>query len=252
MSATTALRLTRVHARYQFLETVRIPIAVVGTTAFPALSLLFFVTTQPFAQDPEAATAAVAQLAVFSVMSVCLFTYGVGVAEDRAIPWDGYLRTLPAGPGPRLGGRVVNGLAFAVLGLLPLALIGWLLTAATLALHRVPLTALALLLAALPLFAAGLAIGYSLPAKAAIAVAQLLLLPLAVAGGLFFPPEMFPGWLDAVSRWLPTRAGRDAVVSAVTGGGLPAGALLGLAVWSALLGALAVWAYRRDEGRRFS
>jgi ABC-2 type transport system permease protein len=63
---------------------------------------------------------------------------------------------------------------------------------------------------------------------------------------------MFPGWLDAVSEWLPTRAGRDAVVSAVTGGGLPAGALLGLAVWSALLGALAVWAYRRDEGRRFS
>jgi ABC-2 type transport system permease protein len=252
MSATTALRLTRVHARYQFLETVRIPIAVVGTTAFPALSLLFFVTTQPFAQDTEAATTAVAQLAVFSVMSVCLFSYGVGVAEDRAIPWDGYLRTLPAGPGPRLGGRVVNGLAFAVLGLLPLALIGWLLTAATLPLHRVPPTAVALLLAALPLFAAGLAIGYSLPAKAAIAVAQLLLLPLAVAGGLFFPPEMFPGWLDAVSRWLPTRAGRDTVVSVVTGGGLPAGALLALAVWSALLGALAVWAYRRDEGRRFS
>jgi ABC-2 type transport system permease protein len=250
-ATTTALRLTGVHARYQFLETIRIPIAVVGTAVFPALALLFFVTTQPFAQDPVPATAAVVQLAVFSVMSVCLFSYGVGVAEDRALPWDGYLRTLPAGPGPRLGGRVINGLAFALLGLLPLALIGWLLTAATLPLSRVAPTALGLLLAAVPLFAAGLAIGYSLPSKAALAVAQLLLLPLAVAGGLFFPPELFPGWLDALSTWLPTRAGRDAVVSAATGTGLPGGALAALAAWSVVLGALAVTAYRRDEGRRF-
>lgn len=239
------------HARYQFLETVRIPIAVIGTTLFPSLTILFFVVPQPFAQDPAAATAAAAQLAVFAVMSVCLFSFGVGVAEDRALPWDGYLRTLPAGPLPRLAGRLLNGLAFAVLGLAPLVVIAWLLTAATLPPGRLALTLVALLAAGVPLLALGLTVGYSLSVKAALAAAQALLLPMAFAGGLFVPPEAFPGWLDALSRWLPTRAGRDLVVSASTGVDLPSVALPVLAGWTVLTGVLAGWAYRRDEGRRF-
>lgn len=251
MSAPTTLRLTALHTRYQFTETVRVPIAVIGTTVFPALSLLFFVVPQPFADNPVVATAATAQLAVFAVMSVCLFTYGVGVAEDRALPWDGYLRTLPAGPAPRLAGRVLNGVAFALVGLLPLLAIAWLLTPATLSLGRLALGVLALVAAAVPMLGAGLAIGYALSAKAALAVAQLLLLPLSFAGGLFLPPEVFPGWLDAVSTWLPTRAGRDLVVAAVTGAELSATAVPVLIGWSVLTGALAIRAYRRDEGRRF-
>lgn len=251
MSTPGALRLTGLHGRYQFTETIRVPIAVVGTTLFPALSLLFFVVPQPFAQDAVAATAATAQLAVFAVMSVCLFSFGVGVAEDRALPWDAYLRTLPVGPAPRLAGRLLNGLAFAVLGLLPLLVVAWLLTAATLPPSRLALTVAALAAAGVPLLVGGLAIGYSFSTKAALAVAQSLLLPLAFAGGLFLPPEMFPGWLEAISTWLPSRAGRDLVVSASTGADLSASAPLVLLGWTLLAGSLAGWAYRRDEGRRF-
>ena len=251
MSAPTIARLTRLHTRYQFTETIRIPVAVISTTLFPALSLLFFVVPQQFAQDPGTATASAAQLAVFAVMSVCLFTYGVGVAEDRALPWDGYTRTLPVGPAPRLIGRVVNGLAFVVLGLLPLVLIAWWFTAATLPLSRLALTVAALLVAGLPLFAIGISIGYSLSTKAALAVAQLLLLPLAFGGGLFIPPDTFPDWLNTTSMWLPTRAARDLVVTATTGVDLPGTTVFVLGGWTLLAGSLAVWAYRHDEGRRF-
>jgi ABC-2 type transport system permease protein len=251
MSTSTTLRLTVLHTRYQFTQTIRVPIAVIGTTLFPSLSLLFFVAPMSIAQEPVPATMAIAQLAVFAVMSVCLFSYGVGVAEDRALPWESYTRTLPVGPAPRLIGRLLNGLAFVVLGLVPLVLLAWLLTAATLAPSRLALTVAALLLAGVPLFAIGITIGYSLTTTAALAVAQLLLLPLAFGGGLFLPPETFPGWLNAISTWLPTRAGRDLVVTATTGVDLPGTTLLVLAGWSLLAGSLAVWAYRRDEGRRF-
>jgi ABC-2 type transport system permease protein len=105
--------------------------------------------------------------------------------------------------------------------------------------------------AGVPLFAIGISIGYSLSTTAALAVAQLLLLPLAFGGGLFLPPETFPGWLNAISTWLPTRAGRDLVVSATTGVNLPGTTLLVLGGWTLLAGSLAVWAYRRDEGRRY-
>lgn len=90
-----------------------------------------------------------------------------------------------------------------------------------------------------------------MPSKAAIAVAQVLLLPLAFGGGLFLPPETFPAWLDAVSVWLPTRAGRELVVPAAIGGGVSPLAVAVLLGWSAVAGAAAVWAYRRDEGRRY-
>jgi YidC/Oxa1 family membrane protein insertase len=80
---------------------------------------------------------------------------------------------------------------------------------------------------------------------------MLYVFPLAFAGGLFLPPEAFPSWLDAFSQATPTRAGRDLLVQALTGQpayGLAWVVLLG---WTALFAALAVWAYRRDEGRRF-
>lgn len=205
----------------------------------------------PFAQDPQAATAATAQLAVFAVMSLCLFSYGVGVAEDRALSWDGYLRTLPTGAGPRLAGRLLNGMAFALVGLVPLAVIAWLLTAAALPLDRLPVSVLALAAAGAPLFGAGIAIGHTLSSKAALAVAQALLLPLAFGGGLPLPPEVFPGWLDAISIWLPTRAGRDLVVAATTSDTVGLATVAVLLAWSLVAGALAVWAYRRDEGLRF-
>jgi len=54
-----------------------------------------------------------------------------------------------------------------------------------------------------------------------------------------------------ISRWLPTRAGRDLVVTATTGVALPGTTLLVLGGWTLLTGSLALWAYRRDEGRRF-
>lgn len=41
------------------------------------------------------------------------------------------------------------------------------------------------------------------------------------------------------------------MVTATTGVGLPGSTLLVLAGWTALTGSLAVWAYRRGEGRRF-
>lgn len=249
--STTTLGLSVLHARAQLVETSRVPIAVVGTGAFPALSLLFFVVPQPFAQVQVGATAATAQTSLFAVMSVCLFTYGVGVAEDRALPWDSYLRTLPVGPAPRLAGRLLNGLCFALLELLPMLLISATLTAALHPLDRLAL-ALGAMLAGLPLLGIGLTIGYALSTKAALAVAQVLLLPLAFGGGLFLPPEQFPSWLDASSTALPTRAGRDLLVGATTGAPVSPVALLVLAGWTITAFVLAGWAYRQDEGRRFT
>lgn len=245
-------RLTLLHYRYLFLETIRVPIAVVSTTVFPALSLMFFVVPMgDLAADPVIASAAAAQLSVFAIMSVCLFTFGAGIAEDRAMPWDPYLRTFPAGPGPRMAGRLLNGLTFAAMGLVPLLVLAATLTEATLPVGRILPATLAWMASGLPFLGMGLAIGYRLSSKAALAVANVLMLPMAFAGGLLLPPELFPGWLDTASTFLPSRAGRDLLVGTVIGEPIPLLSITVLLAWAMLAIGLAVLAYRRDEGQRF-
>ncbi|MBA3369008.1 MAG: ABC transporter permease [Geodermatophilaceae bacterium] len=246
------MHLAALHSRYQFLETIRIPIAVVATTVFPALSLLFFVIPQAeLASDPMIASAAAAQLSVFAIMSVCLFNFGVAIAEDRAMSWDSYLRTLPAGPGPRFTGRLLNGLAFAAMGLVPLLVLAAALTEATLPVSRIAAALLACIATGLPFLGLGLAIGHRLSSKASLGVANVLLLPMAFAGGLFLPPELFPHWLEIASRFLPSRAGRDLLVGTVTGEDIPLLAIVVLLAWTGFAVGLAVLAFRRDEGQRF-
>src|SRR4051794_33235052 len=112
------------HTRFQLLETIRLPIAVIGSAFWPAASMLAFVV--PFVgHDPVAATYATASMITFAVMNTNLFQYGVGVSADRAEPWDPYVRTLPAGALPRFAGRLLSGLALMAFSLLPVILIAW-------------------------------------------------------------------------------------------------------------------------------
>jgi ABC-2 type transport system permease protein len=248
----TPLRLTWLHLRFQFLESIRIPMAVIGNMLFPALAMAFFVVPQQeVAQNPLWATTAVAGLAMFAVCSASLFSFGLGVAEDRQLPFDPYVRTLPAGPAPRMAARILNSAIFAVLGLLPLIVVAWLFTAATVTVLQLMAGIAMILVALVPFVLLGMAIGYSMPAKAALAVVQVVLFPLAFAGGLFLPPMMFPAWLDAISKVTPTRAARDLLDQALTGTPAYGGAWLVLLGWTVVFAALAGWAYRRDEGRRF-
>ena len=244
--------LTLLHTKYSLLETLRVPIAVIGTIVFPALALLFFVVPQrSVAGDEQSATQAVASMAVFSVMVGSLFSFGLGIAENREKPWDPYLRTLPAPGIARVLAHVLSTGLMAVIALVPLVVIGALLTAARATPLELLAGLLAIILTGLPFMLLGICIGYAFSTKAAIAVIQILFFTLAFAGGLFLPPLLFPDWLNAISQFLPSRQARDFVIWAVQGGELEPLTWLGLVGWIVLLLAAALVLFRRDEGRRF-
>ncbi|WP_431877358.1 ABC transporter permease [Micromonospora marina] len=243
--------LALVHARYQLLEIIRIPVAVVGSAFFPAAAMLFFVV--PFAgDDPVGATYATAAMVTFAVMSANIFQYGVGVAEDRDQPWNPYTRTLPAGPAPRLAGRILAGLVLTYVSMIPVVLIAAVATEARVSAVQFLLGLGAVAVVSVPFTLLGLAIGYSLPSKAAIVVAQVIFFPLAFGGGLLSGPDDAPGFIKAIAPYLPTRGAVELIWTAVTDFRPDTRALVMLVVWVLVLAALAGWAYRRDEGRRFS
>ncbi|MEV0901419.1 ABC transporter permease [Actinoplanes sp. NPDC049802] len=244
----TALTLT--HARFQIIEILRIPIAVVGSAFWPAASMLAFVV--PFVGDePVYATYATASMITFAVMNTNLFQYGIGVSEDRAQPWDPYVRTLPAGTVPRFAGRILTGLLMMAVALIPVVLIAALFTEATVTpagfLGAVAVCAVT----SVPFILMGLSIGYALPQKAALVVAQILFLPLAFGGGLLTPPGGAPGFVEDLAPYLPTGGAVRLMWATVGNFPFDTGSMLALAGWTMLFGGLAVWAYRRDEGRRF-
>ena len=250
-SVSTA-RLTIVHAKYALLETARVPIAVIGSLVFPALSLLFFVVPQrAVAENAEWATQAVISLSVFAVLANALFGFGLNIAQSRELPWDPYLRTLPAPAISRVLGHVFSTGLVGIAAIVPVVVLGALLTAAEASWWRLLLGFVAIAASALPFVFIGISIGYSMPAKAAIAVVQVLMFGLAFGGGLFLPPAVFPDWLDAISRFLPSRHAREIVVWAVQGGDLAPWAVIGWLVWTVATLALALLLFRRDEGRRF-
>jgi ABC-2 type transport system permease protein len=244
----TALTLT--HARFHLLETVRVPMALIASVFFPAAAMLFFVV--PFgADDGVAATYASASMATFAIMMTNLFGYGVGVAAERALPWDSYSRTLPAGPGPRFAGRLLAGSVMTVASVLPVVVIAALFTEATTSAVGLLLGTGAAIVAAVPFTLMGLAIGYGMPMKAALAVSQILFFPLAFLGGLMSSPTEAPEFVQTVAPYLPTRGTAELMWAAVTDHSPDPTALFMLGIWTVALAALASLAYRLDQGRRF-
>jgi ABC-2 type transport system permease protein len=239
------------HTRYLMIEQIRVPIGLLASSLFPAISMLAFVV--PFAgQDPVAATSATGSLMFFGAMSAAVIGLSISVAQDRELPWNPYLRTLPAGPFAHFAGRILSTLAVMLLSVIPVLLVSALFTEATITPAKLLLGLGALVVGVVPFMLMGLFIGFSLAPKAAIAVSQIVFFPLGILGGLLLPPQAFPEFIEVVSPYVPTRGGAELIWWATTGSSPDPVALVMLAVWTVVLAAAAAWGYRRDEGRRFT
>ena len=110
-------------------------------------------------------------------------------------------------------------LPFALVAVIPLILLAWTTTKADPGLTGVLGGLVMLVVGSLPLGLIGVALGNALPSKAALAVANLLLLPFAFLGGLFIPPAYLPEIVQTVSPYVPTRGWLEIVMIGVTGQG---------------------------------
>jgi ABC-2 type transport system permease protein len=241
------VRLVLAHARVMTIELARHPAYVVPTLVLPVVFFLFFAA--PGAGGD--ATVRMATFAGFAALGVAFFQFGVGIAVERGSPWETFLRTLPIGPFVRLGARVISAGVFALAAAGLLLVVAAATTPESLSVPRWFGLLVALLAGTIPFALLGIALGYWAPARGALPIANLLYLSLSYAGGLWISPARLPGGVARVSRFLPTRALADALVASVSGRGIAVAPWATLAGFAALFAVLAVWGYRRDEGRRY-
>ncbi len=243
------MQLFSAHLKAQMVELWRSPSYWVPTLLFPAMLYSFF--GAGFPANSAVAALVMASFTVYAVIGVAFYQFGVGIAQDRESPWEDYLRTLPAGPLPRIAGRIVNAALFAVAAAALVVLTALFMTAPKVSYPGLLLLALVCLLASPPFALLGVALGYWTNAKAAVAVANLIYLPMAYLGGLWLPPHRLPAAVQPLSEVMPTRHFGELAWSAVAGTPLPISSVLWLAAYTAIFGALALWGYRSNERDRY-
>jgi len=239
----------------EFLKLWRIPAFSVPTLLFPLLLFMLFAVPNATQTLPDGRTVGqylLASFCAYGLLGVSFFSFGVGVATERGQGWGTLVRATPMPPWIYFTAKLVMGLLFACL------ILALLFPAAYIAgeVRMPPLQWVALfftlVIGVLPLTTIGFALGYWAGPNSAAPIANLIYLPLSFASGLWQPLNTLPVFVQQIAPYLPPyHYGRIALYAV----GVDDGQLLVHIAW--LLGtaivftALAVWGYRRDQGRLY-
>jgi ABC-2 type transport system permease protein len=206
----------------------------VPTVLFPAMLYSFFGANMA-AAGPMGGYA-IASFAVYAVVGVGFYQFGVTVAQDRETPFATWQRTLPGTAVAPWVARLVAALLFVLIASGLVLVAGRLVGGITLGADQYARLAGACALAAVPAVLLGTALGSVASARAAVPLSNLVFLPLAYLGGLWVPPVALPSGIAALSVWTPTRAMGEIAWAALDGRAWSARYLLVLMGW-ALIGA---------------
>jgi ABC-2 type transport system permease protein len=199
------LRIQALESWYELLRVLRTPAFAIPSLAFPVVFYVLFALVLPGQWGGyQKATYLLATYGVFGVIGPSLFGFGVGLAIERERGWLELKRVSPMPTFVYFLAKISMSLvfAFAVLCLLTVAAVGfggvriaplvWLQLVAT------------LLLGTLPFCALGLWIGTLVKGQAAVAVVNLVYLPMSVLSGLWIPLFAFPAVLQKLAVAWPS------------------------------------------------
>ena len=185
-------------AGYELLRQLREPAFVLPTLLFPtAFYLLFGVLLSGGSGQAEYMLAG---YGVFGIMGAALFGFGAGIAHERERGLLRLKRALPAPPGAWLLAKMAAAMAFAAV--ISLLLAGLAHLAGGVVLQPWQWAALFVInvLGVLPFCAIGLYVGSLVGGNAAVALVNILFLPMAFLSGLWMPLSILP---DIFSRLAP-------------------------------------------------
>jgi ABC-2 type transport system permease protein len=170
-----------------------------------------------------------------AIMTSSFTSQAIASAFDRRNGVLRLLSTTPLGRGGLLAGKILGVLAVGVVQVVVIAttalLLGWRPEPAGL-----PLAVVAWVLGTAAFTSLALLVAGTLRAEAVLAVANLLLLLLAVAGGVIVPADRLPGPMAHVALLLPSGALGDAMRETLWHGSLPPWSVVVLVGWTAALG----------------
>ena len=207
------LRVHALEAWFEFLRTLRTPAFALPTLSFPLVFYIVFAVVVPGSWGSyQKAAYLFATYATFCVIGPALFGFGVGLAIERQQGWLELKRVSPMPVSAYFVAKIAMSMAFAlvVVGLLTASAVG--LGGVRIGVGQWALLAAALVAGTLPFCALGLLIGTLAKGQAAVAVVNLVYLPMALLSGLWLPLFVFPAIVQKLAvLWPAWHLGRIAL-----------------------------------------
>jgi ABC-2 type transport system permease protein len=198
------VRILALEAWYELLRVLRTPAFAIPTLTFPLVFYVMFALVLPGQWGGyQKATYLFATYAAFGVIGPALFGFGVGLAIERQQGWLDLKRVSPMPTGAYFFAKIMMSVAFAlaVVVLLSIAAIGFGGVRISVAIWLTLVGAL--LLGTLPFCAIGLWIGTLVKGQAAVAVVNLIYLPMSLLSGLWIPLFVLPAALQKTAVLWP-------------------------------------------------
>lgn len=203
-SAPSVARILALEAWYECLAVLRTPAFAIPSLAFPVVFYVLFALMVPGQWGGYQKSAyLLATYGVFGVIGPALFGFGVGLAIERERGLLELKRVSPMPPAAYFLAKIAMSLVFglAVVCLLSAAAIG--IGGVRIAPGDWGLLVAVLLLGTAPFCALGLLIGTLVKGQAAVAIVNLVYLPMSVLSGLWIPLFVFPPLLQKLAVLWP-------------------------------------------------
>jgi ABC-2 type transport system permease protein len=187
--------------RFEFIKALRTPQFAVPTLFFPIMFYVLFAIGLG-GRGNGGSLNSFANFGVFGCMGPGLFGFGVALAVERELGLLTLKQALPSPAGTYL-------IARAVMAMLFVSLITLMLMTLAVVFARVPLTPAQAakifcvnVLGTLPFCAIGMFVGSLVSGQAAVAICNLIFLPMSFLSGLWFPIQILPKFLvDIAPTW---------------------------------------------------
>lgn len=251
---TTTMTTATMTARYALMSTrltFRNLRFLVLTVALPLLLFVLYANIYQ-GQDAGGGLSVVAYLMVSMASFGCIgaaINTGARIAVERQVGWNRQLR-LTALPGSSyLVAKAIVSMLVTLPALLLVFLAGATIGHVQLTASQWLGTGLAVWLGLIPFAVLGLVIGFAGTVDTVQPISMITYLGLSILGGLWFPVEAFPAFLQQVATVTPSYWLADLGRSVLAGDGVPVDAVLVLAAWTLVLGAVGVLSYRRSGAK---
>jgi ABC-2 type transport system permease protein len=189
---------------FAFIQVLREPAFALPTLLFPlAFYVLFGLILPSKTGNMAPAHYLLATYGAFAAMGPALFGFGVGLAMEQQMGWLALKRASPMPIGAYFAAKVVMAMLFALGSTLLLGSVAVIFGDVHLRLSQWLHLTSVLILGAIPFCAMGLLIGSMAKAHAAVAIVNLIYLPMSALSGLWIPVKMFPSFMQDLAPLLP-------------------------------------------------
>ncbi|MCI3927102.1 ABC transporter permease [Paenibacillus sp. TRM 82003] len=186
-------------------------------------------------------------MTAFSLIGTAVSQFGIRLAYERKDGWMRLLKLTPLSTGVYIGSKIVSTLGVNLLVILILFPSAAVVYGLKLSAVQWLSSGVWLWLGSLPFLALGSLLGTMKSADASIGVGNVLLMGMAVLGGLWMPLETLPAWMQAIGAWLPSHPYAAGAWS-ILAGGLPSIGHIGLLLgYGTVFMVLSMYVYRRQE-----